>query len=65
MSNQYGAPPAGAQSGNRNLIIIIIVVLLLCCCCALLAGIGWFYGDQILALIQPTPATPLLLKLMA
>jgi hypothetical protein len=60
-----GQPAAQTGGNNRTIIIIVIVVLVLCCCCAVL-GIGlYLYGDQIVRAISPTPATPLLLKLLA
>jgi phosphate/sulfate permease len=65
MSNQMGGQ-ASAQGGNRNrTIIIVVVILVLCCCCAAI-GVGLYLnGDQLIKLISPTPATPLLLKLLA
>lgn len=35
-------------SNNRTMIVVAVVaVVALGCCCALLAVIGWFYGDAI------------------
>lgn len=43
----YG--PETSKDSNRTLVIILIIVgvLLLCCCCALVAALGWVYGDAI------------------
>jgi hypothetical protein len=40
--------PVEAPKSNRNLIIGVVVALVLCCCCAILLGLGWTFGDQII-----------------
>ena len=39
------------KKSNRTWIIIVIVVVVLCCCCVIVAG-GYFYGDQIISIIN-------------
>ena len=57
--------PAAAPKSNNNtmIIIIVVVLLLLCCCCVGTLLFGWFFGDQLVEMLEDMSAAvrPLLL----
>ena len=49
--SQYGEPLTRAQEPkkrNTAIIIAVVVLILLCCFCAILAYLGYQYGDYIM-----------------
>jgi DNA-binding transcriptional regulator of glucitol operon len=44
-----------APKKSRTGLIIAIVVIVLCCCCALMLGVAWNYGDQLMQMLGGTP----------
>jgi hypothetical protein len=44
-------PPPPAKRSNTVWIIVAVAAVLICCCCAIVAGL-YFYGDQLLDMMN-------------